>query len=258
MVPPRRRRRKWPLQLAAVFATAGVVALGFQAWVEDRRSAHLAAEIRTLRAPRADDNWTWCTSTIAAARGSSDGAAGADVAGAFRQRYEQGFRAFEVALDSTLDASVVIEFASAHRTVHWLLDLRGDERATLDAFVAAARRRDAAILDRMHPEMRQPENLAYALRLYPFPSVVYAPTDRRLQTPAMAIFVRDAAAGVVVLPREHFSREVASALAAVGARAYVSGVNDSAEAQRFHDWGAVGVVTDSLPPYVTCHQMSDG
>ena len=44
-----------------------------------------------------------------------------------------------------------------------------------------------------------------------------------------------------------------AALAGVGARAYVSGVNDSAEARRFRDWGAVGVVTDSLPPQVTCH-----
>jgi len=215
--------------------------------------AQLAAEIRTLRSPRADDNWTWCTSTIAYARGSADQTAGVNAGEAFNQSYERGFRAFEVDLRTPLDVGRVIELASSHAAAHWLLHPQGDQRAMLEAVVAEARRRDGSMLDRMHPAMRRPEDLAYALRLHPFPSVAYAPTDRALQTPAMAIFVRDAGAGVVVLPRETFTREVAAALAGAGARTYVAGVNDSADARRFRDWGAVGVVTDSLPPQVTCH-----
>jgi len=75
---------------------------------------------------------------------------------------------------------------------------------------------------------------------------------------ATALFVRDAGVGVVILPRETFTREVAGALAGVRARAYVSCVNDSAEARRVQEWGAVGVVTDSLEPRVTCRQMMEG
>jgi hypothetical protein len=99
------------------------------------------------------------------------------------------------------------------------------------------------------------EDVPYALRVYPFPSVVYAPKDPQ---PSVAFFVRDAGLGVVVLPRERIRHEVVAALAGVGARTYVGGVNDTAEAREFHDWGAVGVVTDSLPPKVTCRPMQEG
>jgi hypothetical protein len=111
------------------------------------------------------------------------------------------------------------------------------------------------LLDRTHPVITQAEDVPYALRVYPFPSLVYAPTN---PAPSMALFVRDAGLGVVVLPRENLSREVVAALAGAGARTYIAGVNDSAEAREFHDWGAVGVVTDSLPPKVTCRPMLEG
>jgi hypothetical protein len=249
MVPRFHRRRRWPLQIAAIFATSGIVALGFKAWVEDQRGSRLAAEIRRLRAPRADDNWTWCTSTVAR------GADPADPAQVVRRSYEQGFRAFEIVLPTPAHAGRLIEIARDYPTAHWLPVAAGDPRATLDAYVAAAIGQMPGLLDRTHPVITQPEDVPYALRVYPFPSLVYAPTN---PAPSMALFVRDAGLGVVVLPRENLSREVVAALAGAGARTYIAGVNDSAEAREFHDWGAVGVVTDSLPPKVTCRPMLEG
>jgi hypothetical protein len=249
MVPRFKRRRRWPLHLAAIFATSGIVALGFKAWVEDQRGSRLAAEIRRLRAPRADDNWTWCTSTVARATGEADRAA------AVRRSYEHGFRAFEVVLRTPQDAGKLIEMARGYGTAHWLLIGDGNQRATLDAYVAAAMGQMPGLLDRTHPVLSRAEDVPYALRVYPFPSVVYAPKDPQ---PSVAFFVRDAGLGVVVLPRESIRHEVVAALAGVGARTYVGGVNDTAEAREFHDWGAVGVVTDSLPPKVTCRPMQEG
>jgi len=243
MVPRIRRRREWPLRLAAVFATAGVLAMGIRTWLDDRRSASLASVVRTLRAPRADDDWTWCTSTIAEGRNG------------FVQRYDQGFRVFEVRLSTQEDVGAILDLAGQYAKAHWLLVLEPYQQAMLKALVVEAHRRGASLLDRIHPAMRRPEDLAYALRLYPFPSVAYAPTDRQLQTPAMAHFVSSAGAGVVVLPRDVFTPQLGAALVGAGARAYVAGVNDSAEAQRLRDWGAVGVVTDSLPAQVTCDGM---
>jgi hypothetical protein len=251
MVPPKRRRRRWPLQLAAVLATAGIVALGFQAWIEDRRWARLAAEIRTLRTPRADDTWSWCTSTIARTGGRT---ARTTPAEAFRQSYERGFRAVEFDLASPSDMTSIVELARAHPTVHWLLVHHGARRGALEPVVQALL--DApALLDRVHPVLDDPEDVVYALRVYPFPSIVYAPTEAGRQGVAAALFVRDAAIGVVVLPRETFTQEAATALAAVRARAYVSGVNDTAEARQLLGWGAAGVVTDSVPPRVICDDM---
>jgi hypothetical protein len=249
MVPRFKRRRRWPLHLAAIFATSGIVALGFKAWVEDQRGSRLAAEIRRLRAPRADDNWTWCTSTVARATGEADRAA------AVRRSYEHGFRAFEVVLRTPQDAGKLIEMARGYGTAHWLLIAAGNQRATLDAYVAAAMGQMPGLLDRTHPVLSRAEDVPYALRVYPFPSVVYAPKDPQ---PSVAFFVRDAGLGVVVLPRERIRHEVVAALAGAGARTYVGGVNDTAEAREFHDWGAVGVVTDSLPPKVTCRPMQEG
>ena len=249
MVPRIQRRRRWPLHLAAIFATSGIVALGFRAWIEDQRGSHLAAEIRSLRAPRADDNWTWCTSTVARAHGETDPAE------AVRRSYEHGFRAFEVVLHTPEDAGRLIEIARGYSTAHWLLIAAGNQRATLDAYVAAAIGQMPGLLDRTHPVLSRAEDVPYALRVYPFPSLVYAPRD---PSPSMALFVRDAGLGVVVLPRENIRREVVAALAGAGARTYVAGVNDSAEAREFHDWGAVGVVTDSLPAKVTCRPMQEG
>ena len=249
MVPRFKRRRRWPLHLAAIFATSGIVALGFKAWVEDQRGARLAAEIRSLRAPRADDNWTWCTSTVARATGE------ADPAEAVRRNYEDGFRAFEVVLRTPEDAGRLIEMARGYGTAHWLLIAHGNQRATLDAYVAAAIGQMPGLLDRTHPVLSRAEDVPYALRVYPFPSVVYAPKNPQ---PSIAFFVRDAGLGVVVLPRESIRREVVAALRGVGARTYIAGVNDTAEARQFSDWGAVGVVTDSLPPKVTCRPMQEG
>jgi hypothetical protein len=125
-------------------------------------------------------------------------------------------------------------------------------RATLEAYVAAAIGQLPGLLDRTHPVISQPEDFPYVLRVYPFPSLAYAPVHA---APSTALFVRDAGIGVVLVPRERVSRDLAAALAGVGARTYVSGVNDSATARRFQEWGAVGVVTDSLPPNVTCRPM---
>jgi hypothetical protein len=111
------------------------------------------------------------------------------------------------------------------------------------------------LLDRTHPVLSRAEDVPYALRVYPFPSVVYAPKD---PSPAIAFFVRDAGLGVVILPRASIRREVVAALRGVGARTYIAGVNDTAAAREFSDWGAVGVVTDSLPPKVTCRPMQEG
>ena len=245
MVPRFHRRRRWPLQLAAIFATAGIVALGFKAWVEDQRGSRLAAEIRTLREPRADDNWTWCTSTIA-------GPIAGDAADALKRSYDQGFRAFEVELRGPADAGPLIELARSYPTAHWLLVAPDDPRATLEAYVAAAVGQLPGLLDRTHPVISQPEDFPYILRVYPFPSLAYAPADA---APSTALFVRDAGIGVVLIPRERVSPDLTAALAGVGARTYVSGVNDSAAARQFQEWGAVGVVTDSLPPKVTCRPM---
>lgn len=249
MVPIFHRRRRWPLQLAAIFATAGVVALGFRTWVEDRRGAQLASEIRALRTPRADDNWTWCTSTIAR------WTAGGGLERTLKKHYERGFRAFEVELGSEAEVPRLIALARTYPTAHWLLMAGGDQRATLGAYVAAAIGQMPGLLDRTHPVLSDPEDFPYVLRVYPFPSLVYAPADA---APSLALFVRDAGIGVVVVPRERVSRELAGALAGVGARTYISGVNDSAEARQFREWGAVGVVTDSLPPQVTCRPMLEG
>jgi hypothetical protein len=246
MVPRFKRRRRWPLHLAAIFATSGIVALGFKAWVEDQRGSRLAAEIRSLRAPRADDNWTWCTSTVARATG------GADPAEAVRRSYQDGFRAFELVLRTPEDAGRLIEIARGYGTAHWLLVAK---RASLEASVAAAIGQMPGLLDRTHPVLSRAEDVPYALRVYPFPSVVYAPKD---PSPAIAFFVRDAGLGVVVLPRESIRREVVAALRGVGARTFIDGVNDTAAAREFSDWGAVGVVTDSLPPKVTCRPMQEG
>ncbi|HET8624738.1 MAG TPA: hypothetical protein VFM14_14335 [Gemmatimonadales bacterium] len=164
----------------------------------------------------------------------------------------------EVPIPTARDVAPAVELAKSHPLAHWLFAPQGEAAATLDAMAAEARQQDAAVMDRIHPVLRRPEDLVYALKAYPFPSVVYAPTDPGLQTPAIALFVRDAFVGVVVLPREQITREVAAALAGVRARVYVSGVNDSAEARQFREWGAVGVVTDSLPPEVTCRQMIGG
>ena len=247
MVPRFHRRRRWPLQLAAIFATSGIVALGFKAWVEDRRSSHLAAEIRALRTPRADDNWTWCTSTVVRT--------GGDAAGALKQSYERGFRAFEVEVRTPADVGPLLDIARNYPTAHWLLVALENPRGTLGAWVAAAIGPTPGLLDRTHPVIHRAEDLPYALRLYPFPSLVYAPTD---PAPGMALFVRDAGVGVVVVPRERFTPEIAAALVGVGARAYVSGVNDSTDARQVQQWGAAGVVTDSLPPKVTCRPMLEG
>lgn len=249
MVPRFKRRRRWPLHLAAIFATSGIVALGFKAWVEDQRGSRLAAEIRSLRAPRADDNWTWCTSTVARTHGE------ADPTEAVRRSYEQGFRAFEVVLRGPEDAGRMIEIARGYSTAHWLLVAAGNQRATLDAYVAAAIGQMPGLLDRTHPVLSRAEDVPYALRVYPFPSLVFAPRD---PSPSMAFFVRDAGLGVVVVPHENLRREVVAALAGVGARTYIAGVNDSTKAREYRDWGAVGVVTDSLPPKVTCRPMQEG
>jgi hypothetical protein len=77
-----------------------VVALGFKTWIEDRRWARIATEIRALRATQANDGWTWCTSTIARAGPSFDRTTSVNAVEAFEQRYKGGFRVFELKVDT--------------------------------------------------------------------------------------------------------------------------------------------------------------
>ncbi len=77
-----------------------MVALGFKTWIEDRRWARIATEIRALRATQANDGWTWCTSTIARAGPSFDRTTSVNAVEAFEQRYKGGFRVFELKVDT--------------------------------------------------------------------------------------------------------------------------------------------------------------
>lgn len=270
---------------------AGLLLGGFLFGVMALLRKRLAPRAIATMAP-ATESWARCGMSVAHALGGIDSLLYTDAREAFERNYARGFRVFEIDLRPTRDGVLVAahdwwtpartpEFAGqptlaefersriygrfspltarqalallvTYPDARLVLDPKNGIQHTLPTVVQNAQSIDPKILDRVVPQIWNPEDVAVVRRLYPFASIIWSLHYTSLSDTAILDAVKRYRINIVTMHQFRFTPAFARQLRALGVSVYITTINTQPQASLYKSWGASGVYTDFLPPDSLC------
>lgn len=229
-----------------------------------------------------DESWTQAHRLIAHALGGLQGCSYTNSREAFLENYARGFRVFEVDLLTTSDGALVAkhdwdvekrklslqEFMTArvqgrftplnlddvlillrdHGDASLVLDIKDRFYPVLTEVVERAGHLDPNLLRRIIPQLYSERDLTWALRCYPFPSLIYTLYFTQATDDEVVRFVKQSGVRVVTMSDTRYRPELVRRLAEQKALVYVHTINALEKAVGYRAEGVHGVYTDFLAP----------